>query len=213
MGVRPERGGRLAAMTRRFIAAAVSALVLTLVYMYSGERTPPPLPPELADEPDTYMEGAAITKFGADGGVRYRLRAERIRQFEGRGVTYFENPTMRLHQKSGPPWLLSASRGELRQPSTTDGARDEVLRLSDNVELTRQYDDGQRFALTTTELNVYPARQYAQTDQAVMIETSGSKTTAAGFEADMERGWVKLLSGPAQRVHGVVEPGRRNRIL
>ena len=200
-------------MTRRFAAAAIAALVLTLVYMYSGERTPPPLPPELADEPDIYMEGAAITRFGADGGIRYRLQAERIRQFEQRSVTFFENPTMRLHQKSGPPWMVSASRGELRQPPGSDGTRDEHLRLSDNVELTRQYDDGRRFALVTTELDVYPARQYAQTDHAVMIETSGSKTTAAGFEADMERGWVKLLSGPTQRVHGVVEPGRRNRIL
>ncbi len=199
-------------MTRRFAAAAISALVLTLVYMYSGERTPAPLPPELADEPDIYMERAAITRFGAKGGVRYRLEADRIRQFEERSVTYFENPAMRLHQESGPPWMANASHGELRQASAKDGAKDERLRLIDNVELTRQHDDGQRFSLTTTELDVYPARQYAQTDHAVMIETSGSRTTAAGFEADMERGWVKLLSGPAQRVHVVVEP-RRNRVL
>ena len=200
-------------MTRRFAAAAIAALVLTLVYMYTGDRAPPPLPPELADEPDIYMEDAAITRFGVDGGIRYRLQAERIRQFEEHSVTYFENPTMRLHQEFGPPWLVSASRGELRQPSSPDGARDEHLHLSDSVELTRRYDDGRRFTLVTTALDVYPARQYAQTDHAVMIETSGSKTTAAGFEADMERGWVKLLSGPAQRVHGVIEPGRRNRVL
>ena len=193
-------------MMRRFAAAAISALVLTVVYMYSGERAPPPLPPELADEPDIYMEGATITRFGDDGGVRYRLQADRIRQFEDRPVTYFENPAIRLDQESGPPWHASASRGEIRQRSTDDGAREEHLRLSEDVELTRRYDDGRRFELTTTRLDVYPARQHAQTDQAVMIETSLAKTTAAGFEADMERGWVKLLSGPAQRVHVVVEP-------
>ena len=198
---------------RRYAAAAISALVLTIVYMYSGERAPSPLPPELADEPDVYIEGAAITRFGADGGIRYRLWADRIKRFEERGVTYFENPVIRLHQQAGPPWLANATRGEIRQRPSHDGAQEENLRLSDNVELTRQYDDGRHFALTTTVLDIYPARKYAETDQAVMIETSGSKTTAAGFEADMERGWMKLLSGPGRRVHIVVEPHRRNRIL
>ena len=198
---------------RRYAAAAISALVLTIVYMYSGARAPSPLPPELADEPDVYIEGAAITRFGADGGIRYRLWADRIKQFEERGVTYFEKPVIRLHQQAGPPWLANAARGEIRQRPSHDGAQEEHLRLSDDVELTRQYDDGGHFALTTAALDVYPARKYAETDQAVMIETSGSKTTAAGFEADMERGWMKLLSGPGRRVHIVVEPHRRNRIL
>ena len=194
---------------RRLAAAAISALVLTVVYMYSGRQTPTPLPPELADEPDIYIEDAAITKFAADGGIRYRLWSERIKQFEGPSVTYFENPAIQLHQKSGSPWLANASRGELRQRPTDDGAREEHLRLSDDVALTRRYDDGRRFALTTAALDVYPARQYAETDQAVMIETSGSKTTAAGFKTDMERGWMKLLSIPGRQVHGVIEPDRR----
>ena len=195
---------------RRLAAAAISALVLTLVYMYSGRQTPTPLPPELADEPDIYIEGAAITKFAADGGIRYRLWSDRIKQFEVPGVTYFESPAIQLHQKSGPPWRANAARGELRQRPTDGGAREEHLRLSDDVALTRRYDDGRRFALTTAALDVYPARQYAATDQAVMIETSGSKTTAAGFEADMERGWMKLLSAPGRQVHGVIEPDRRS---
>ena len=200
-------------MMRRYAAAAISALVLTIVYMYSDERASSPLPPELADEPDVYIEGAAITRFGADGGIRYRLWADRIKQFEGVGVTYFENPIVRLHQQAGPPWQANATRGEIRRRPGSDGAEEEHLRLSDNVELTRQYDDGRQFALKTDTLDVYPGRKYAETDQAVMIETSGSKTTAAGFEADMERGWMKLLSGPGRRVHIVVEPHRRNRIL
>ena len=196
-------------MMRRYAAVAVSALVLTLIYMYSGEATSTPLPPELADEPDIYIEGATITKFGTDGGVRYRLQADRIKQFEERKVTYFDNPVIHLNQRAGPPWRANASRGEMRPRPSADGTEEEHLRLSDNVEFTRHYDDGRQFALTTAALDVYPQRQYAATDQAVMIETSGSKTTAAGFEADMERGWMKLLSVPGQQVHGVVEPDRR----
>ena len=196
----------MAPVLRRYAAAGISALVLTLVYMYSGERAPPPLPPELADEPDIYMEGATITRYGADGGVRYRLRADRIKQFEERSVTYFENPVIRLSQKSGPPWEANASRGEIRERVVDDVETEEHLLLRDNVELTRRHDDGRLFALTTAVLDVYPARQFARTDQAVMIETSGSKTTASGFEADMDRGWMKLLSGPGRQVHGVIEP-------
>ena len=193
-------------MIRRYAAAAVAALVLTLVYMYSGEDTPAPLPPELADEPDVYIEGAAITKFAEDGAIRYRLWADRIKQFEERGVTYFDNPVIRLNPLVGPPWQARAAHGEIRQRSADGGAEEEHLHLADRVSFTRQYADGRAFALTTAALDVYPERQYAATDQAVMIETSGSKTTAAGFEADMERGWMKLLSGPGRRVHGVIEP-------
>lgn len=196
-------------MMRRYAAAAISALVLTLVYMYSGKDTPAPLPPELADEPDVYIEGAAITKFAEDGGIRYRLWADRIKQFEERSVTYFDNPVIRLNQQAGPPWQARASRGEIRQQPVDDGTGEEHLHLTDRVEFTRQYADGRQFALTTAALNVYPERQYAVTDQAVMIETSGSKTTAAGFEADMERGWMKLLSVPGRQVRGVIEPDRR----
>ena len=196
-------------MIRRYTAAAISALVLTLVYMYTGEDTPAPLPPELADEPDVYIEGAAITKFAENGGIRYRLWADRIKQFEQRSVTYFDNPVIRLNQQVGPPWQASASRGEMRQRPLDDGTGEEHLRLADRVKFTRQYADGREFALTTDALDVYPQRQYAITDQAVMIETSGSKTTAAGFEADMERGWMKLLSVPGLQVHGVIEPDSR----
>ena len=192
-------------MMRRYAAAAISALVLTLVYMYSGEDAPTPLPPELADEPDVYIEGAAITKFTEDGGIRYRLWADRIKQFEQRSVTYFDNPVISLHQQVGPPWQAKASRGEIRQRPVDDGT-EEHLHLADRVKFTRQYEDGRQFALTTAALDVYPERQYAVTDQAVMIETSGSKTTASGFEADMERGWMKLLSVPGRQIHGVIEP-------
>ena len=115
LGVRPGGSGRIAAMMRRYAAVAIAALVLTLVYMYSGEDTPAPLPPELADEPDVYIEDAAITKFAADGGVRYRLWADRIKQFEERSVTYFDNPVIRLSQQVGPPWQARAARGEIRQ--------------------------------------------------------------------------------------------------
>ena len=193
-------------MMRRYAAAAISALVLTLVYMYSGDDAPTPLPPELADEPDVYIEGAAITRFAADGGIRYRLWADRIKQFEQRSVTFFDNPVIRLDQQVGPPWQARASRGEIRQRPVDDGTEEEHLHLADSVKFTRQYEDGRQFALATAALDVYPERQYAVTDQAVMIETSGSKTTAAGFEADMERGWMKLLSVPGRQVHGVIEP-------
>lgn len=193
-------------MMRRYAAVAIAALVLTLVYMYSGEDTPAPLPPELADEPDVYIEDAAITKFAADGGVRYRLWADRIKQFDERSVTYFDNPVIRLSQQVGPPWQARAARGEIRQRPVDGGTEEEHLYLAQSVKLTRQYGEGRRFALTTAALDVYPERQYAATDQAVMIETSGGKTTASGFEADMERGWMKLLSVPGRQVHGVIEP-------
>ena len=134
-------------------------------------------------------------------------------------------PALTLHPSAGgPPWHVTSVVGELREwatsdlpnhganlPRTTPRAQEEELLLRDDVALRRDFADGRFVTLKTSVLRVYPERQVAGTDRPVIIETAAGRTTAAGFEGDLERGWMRLVSTPAQRVHVVALPNRSSR--
>ena len=98
-----------------------------------------------------------------------------------------------------------------QKPGGQPEEQQEELLLRDDVALRRDYADGRFVTLKTTALRVHPERQRADTDQPVIIETASSRTTAAGFEGDLERGWMQLYSAPSQRVQVVALPNRSNR--
>ena len=48
--------------------------------------------------------------------------------------------------------------------------------------------------LTTSELRVVPAKQYAETDQAVTVVTDLGITRAIGMQADLQQRRLQLLA-------------------
>ena len=74
--------------------------------------------------------------------------------------------------------------------------------LVDDVKLERRSSEDDFIEVTTSALTLYPDRKYAETDQAVMIETHTGRTTAHGLRADLQTGQLTLYSG----VHTVVLP-------
>ena len=228
----PTRGaaaGRPALTTKGWVwvGGSAAALVFALAWLRPAEPPPRPLPPELRDEPDVFMEAPVITQFGDDGAIRYRLAAAEIRQFESERVARIAEPALTLHPGAGgPPWQVTSAVGELREwtandlpdhgtgthpPSTAATAAEEELLLRDDVALSRDLADGRFVTLKTSVLRVYPKRQIAGTDRPVIIETAAGRTTAAGFEGDLERGWMRLVSTPSQRIHVVALPNRSSR--
>ena len=183
-----------------------AALVFAFVFLPSEGPPAPDLPPELRDEPDVYIDGAVITQFRADGGIRYRVESDEIRQYERDGVATLDRPRLDLHRPAESPWRVTAERGALRSVPGPSGAPEDELLLRGNVVLRRDLGGGATIVLTTALLYLYPERQYARTDQPVMIEAPARRSTAAGFEGDLERGWMRLSSAPGQRVHIVAAP-------
>ncbi len=186
---------------------AAAAFVLVLVLLASEAPPAPELPPELRDEPDVYIDGAVITQYREDGGIRYRIESDEIRRYERDGLATLDRPLLDLHRPAAPPWRVRAESGVLRTVPGPSGPPEEQLLLRGDVVLQRDLGDGGTLVLSTALLYLYPERQYARTDRPVMIETPGRRSTAAGFEGDLERGWMRLSSAPGQRVHIVVAPG------
>ena len=67
-------------------------------------------------------------------------------------------------------------------------------------------DDGRRYDLRTPNITIYPDREYAETDQNVMITTHAGRTKAVGLQGSLDKGLLKMFSSDEQRVHTIILP-------
>jgi lipopolysaccharide export system protein LptC len=189
--------------------AVVLALVATLLFIPRGDQNPrvQDLPEDLLGEPDLHMRDALITQFTARGTMKYQLASRRIRHFESDELTRLTAPNLSLYSTSQPPWQVSSDHGYIRQ-SRAQRPPTEVVFLRENVQLKQEYDDGRHIRLNSPALYLYPDRQYAETDQDVIIETNVGRTKAVGLEGDLQSGLLNLFSSSEQRVHTIVLPNQ-----
>ena len=179
---------------------------------FAPERAPTELPDELADEPDLYMEDAIITQYQPSGKVKYKLACETIRHFDRDNLTRLAAPRLTLHNETQPPWQIDSDHGYIRRLGGGNGAPnggpEEVVYLREDVVLEQRYADGRHLRLESPSLYIFPDREYAETEQNVMIDTDVGRTTAVGLRGDLQRGLLKLSSSPQQRVHTIVLPAQ-----
>lgn len=165
--------------------------------------------PVTAGEPDLMMEQATITQYGEDGAVRYRLLSSEVRHYEEEQITHLASPTLTLNRAPQPPWLARANEGIVHDAQGEHGTTAELIVLREDVHLQQQ--DPDRIEITCPSLNIYPERQFAETDQPVIIDTNAGRSYAVGLSGDLNTGLFKLSSIESQRVHTVVLPDQFKR--
>lgn len=175
-----------------------------------SNRAPESASPSAVGEPDLHMDKATITQYDENGTIRYRVSSDDVRHFESEDVTQLSSPTLILNRAPQPDWLASAKQGLVSSRDTPDGKREEVVLLSDDVRLQRR-EPSNPIELTCPSLHIYPDRQFAETDQPVMITSNSGSTSAVGLSGDLNSGLFKLSSNATQRVHTVVLPGQFKR--
>ena len=197
-------------LTRLGAVAAIGGFAAIVVLWAPGDLGDADLPPELADEPDAYLEDGVITQFRDDGSLHYRLRADRIAHFERDGLSRLTAPAFDLHRDGKSPWHLESLAGEVRTVSTGSGESEEQVKLTGEVELTQNREDDRYTRVHAQSLILIPSREYVHSNRPVMIETEAILARAASFEADLATGRMKLHSSTDQRVSIVVEPDKHN---
>jgi lipopolysaccharide export system protein LptC len=156
--------------------------------------------------PDIYMEGAVLRQFGADGLLQYELTTATLRFFEHNDTAHLEAPLLILYDSARRAWQVRALEGVLHSP-TVSGAGADRVRLLNDV-LLEPVERREQIRLSTSMLTLYPDRQYAETDQAVIIDGDVGRTAAAGLEGDLQGGLLKLFSSPERPVQTVLLPGQ-----
>jgi len=162
--------------------------------------------PVSAGEPDLLMEQATITQYGQDGSVSYRLLSSEVRHYEAEQITHLTAPTLTLNRAPQPPWFARSDEGLVHDTSTPGDNTSEVILLREDVHLEQR--EPNKIEVTSPSLYVYPDRQFAETDQPVMIDTSAGRSYAVGLSGDLNTGLFKLSSIESQRVHTIVLPGQ-----
>lgn len=199
----PE-GGRSRAWIMLVLVLGVAGVAL-LVMDRRGPTTPPMSAAlDLSGEPDFNMDGAAVSQYRDDGTLEYRLLATSIRYYEAQARTELDRPRLSLHDPERQPWHVSAERGELRRPPY--GASEEQVSLRGDVTLEQTPEGHGPVRLRTPELRLFPRRQYAETDQDVMIEGDIGRTTATGLQGDLQLGILNIFSADGGRVSTVLQP-------
>jgi lipopolysaccharide export system protein LptC len=162
--------------------------------------------PVAAGEPDLLMEQATITQYGDDGSVSYRLLSSEVRHYQAEQITHLAAPSLTLNRAPQPPWFARSDEGLVHDTTTPGDSATEVILLRDDVHLEQR--EPNKIEITSPSLNVYPDRQFAETDQPVMIDTTAGRSYAVGLSGDLNTGLFKLSSIESQRVHTIVLPGQ-----
>ena len=192
------------------VAIGAVGFAAVAVLLVPGELRSLELPPEFADEPDVYLEDSVITRFRDDGTLHYRLRAERISQFERDRVARLTAPVLELHEIDGPPWTAESRRGDVFTIARAEGGEEDRVELQGEVRLTRDIGGPEFVEMRTEYLVFLPERRHVRTDQTVMIETSSGRVVAAGFDADLASRRVEFFASANQRISILVEPHQQN---
>ena len=162
-----------------------------------------------AGEPDLLMQKATITQFDDDGAVRYRLLSAEVRHYEDEGLTRLVAPTLTLNRAPQPPWFARANHGFVRDTDAPGENTAEVIILREDVHLEQRNPN--RVEITSPTLRIYPNRQFAETDQPVIIDTATGRSSAVGLSGDLNTGLLKLSSSDTERVHTIVLPAQFKR--
>ena len=187
---------------------AVAVFAALALMVGPGDIRTPSLPPELARQPNAYLEHGTISQFRVDGALHYRMQVEQAAYFERGRTAEVTAPVVDFFATSSPPWRIEAAHGEIRNVTAPGGgATEERAELEGNVVLSQDAADGTRLVLRTQAVTLYPSREVIRGDQPVMIERDGgSRTAAAGFEADLATSRIQLFSDDDRRVHVVLQP-------
>jgi lipopolysaccharide export system protein LptC len=184
--------------------ALIALLVMGLLLL---EKSPTVLIDPESTEPShfpyAYMTGIETIEYDTAGQLRYKMTTPSARYFQldlaapgPQDYTLIDHPRILFYSEGeASPWYLSAAKGH----SDANGQR---VRLITDVEAQQQSQRHGLIQVTTSELLVQPARQYAETDKAVKMRARQSEIETLGMRAYLDEDRIELLS----QVRGTYAP-------
>lgn len=172
-------------------------LLLAATYWLNQQVQPlPQIQSQLRHDIDYSVDNFSAITLNVLGQPRFTLAAEKLWHYPDDDTTHLQMPHLTSLYANRPPTLTSARTGKL-------SSKGDDVYLYDEVRVVRPASEGfveQRFA--TDYLHVVPDRDWAETDQAVVMTNPYNVIRAVGMELDNKAQSVKLLS----RVRATHEP-------
>lgn len=137
-------------------------------------------------EVDYFAENFTATLMDAEGKPHYSLRSDYLEHFPDDNSTNLRNPYLTLFQKGIPYWFVTSKQGRV-------SAEGETVWLSEQVRIYRP-PELEAWTLDTSEMLLYPKRQYGETNRAVEIRRPRQKMNAVGMHAYLKERRVEFLN-------------------
>jgi lipopolysaccharide export system protein LptC len=193
-------GSRFIDKARAWIPLLPLLLLLLATYWLSQQVQPlPQTESQLRHDVDYVIDNISAISLNEQGQQRFTLAAEKMWHYPDDDTTHLQMPRLASLYADRPPVLTSAQTGMISSKG------DEVF-LYDEVRVVRPAsgDIGeQRF--DTNYLHVIPDRDWAESDQSVVMISQYSTIRAVGMELDNKARTARLLS----RVRAFHEPVRK----
>lgn len=171
----------LGAMRRPHRVLASMAVVGALFSWWLSESTQDVRPilanPNGTREIDYRIHGFEVTRMTPAGIPAHTLTADTLRHFTDDDTTELENPHLTVYQDAEPPWEIDAEQAWV-------SADRSIVLLTGEVIIDRA--GGTKTPPTTIftrDLRVQPQEDYAETDEAVRVETDVDWLDAVGMRA------------------------------
>ena len=171
------------------LGAFLLALAAGSWWLRQGEEDTTPRQAHPAHTPDYWIDGLSARTMDAQGRPRRLLQAESMRHFPDDDSTELTRPELTLLEAEGPPWRIRSELGWV----SPDG---ELVLLQGEVHIERSGDGEARpLHLVTRDLRVQPKDEYAETEQAVRIDSGPHWLESNGLQAWLrEPVRIKLLA-------------------
>ncbi|ODC02671.1 LPS export ABC transporter periplasmic protein LptC [Terasakiispira papahanaumokuakeensis] len=169
---------------------ALTGLVILGLALYEAQETrhtAPELPlPQVAGEPDYYLEGATLKHYTTLGQLQQTVTTPKLAHYPEQDLTTLLTPKVFGQNAAGQQWDARANSGTLRQSDTQ-------LQLNQDIVLTLKAPDNRPpLTLTTTTLSVDLPHAQAQTEDPIQITQGEDITRALGLNVDLQQGILIL---------------------
>lgn len=162
-------------LRQTFLAGAFAALGGGAWWILQSRPAPEGPPLQRGRLPDYVVSRFVAVETDDAGRPSRRLAADQLRQFVEEDLAELDAPRLTVFEAEGPPWEAQSRRGLLLKGG-------EEVRLIEAVQILRAGSESVRSVrLETSELGVWPKREYAQGDRPVRIESDRDRLTANGI--------------------------------
>lgn len=178
-------------MKKNFILIVFALLSISLLFFVKSYEHKRRNNIHSEKNPQEYMDHFFVTVFTAEGLLKNKLSANHwAYQPETEGST-LTAPHLVIYKPDGSLWTIDAERGFIQQPNI--GNLDQI-NLQNNVIINRPATGAfVHMTLETDELRYQPKKEYAETDQYVVMTKPGLKISGVGMRAFLNQGSVELL--------------------
>lgn len=185
-------------MNRRTVIAitAIAAVAAASSWLSKKSREPGAPTAEIPAAPDYFTRDFVAITTGPDGTPQRELKADRMVHLPESDVLELTSPRLTLYEEGSSRWELSARQGQVEE----GGDR---VRLQGEVRLQQHHP--RPMELATDSLQIYPAREYAETAAPVVVTAPEGRIDAVGMQANMASRRIILLS----KAKGIYEPTAR----